>query len=302
MAFNLEEETIDGYRVSAETKKLWAVEMDLAKHLLEVCEKHNLKIWASGGTLLGTVRHKGFIPWDDDMDFVMMRDDYNKFLAIGPSEFKEPYFFQSFYTDSFWGGMIKIRRSDTAMIPSHYQLREYNMGVFIDVFVMDAIPDDKNEFQRLYKRVKLLRKLLHNNNIVHPRYLSPVRRAKHALVSMYFKMVSPASLQKKIVNLLSSHSIKDNKECGLIDFCALSNMDISKVLRGDKHSYDETVMMPFHDMTIPIPVGYDDLLRRQYGDYMTPVRANQLHTNILVNCERSYKDVLAELRKQQNSW
>lgn len=299
MAFNLQEETIDGYVVSAETKKLWEVELDLAKHLLEVCNKYNLKIWASGGTLLGAVRHKGFIPWDDDMDFCMMREDYNKLVEIGPTEFKDPYFFQSYYTDSFWGGMIKIRRSDTTMIPSHYQLREYNMGVFIDVFVMDAIPDDKNEFQLLYKKVRFLRKLLHNNNIIHTEYLSLIRRVKHAIVSLFFKFISPISIQRRIVDLLSSYSINDNKECGLIDFCALSNMDISKVIRGEKYCYDKTIMMPFQDMMLPAPEGYDHLLRRQYGEYMIPVRAKQLHTNIVIDCERSYKEVLMELKSKK---
>ena len=80
MNFNLNEEIIDGHLVIEEDKKLWAVEMDLAEKLLNVCKKHDLKIWAEGGTLLGAVRHKGFIPWDNDMDFVMMRDDYEKLI------------------------------------------------------------------------------------------------------------------------------------------------------------------------------------------------------------------------------
>ena len=295
MAFNLNEEVIDGYLVSAETKKLWAVEMDLAKHLLEVCEKHNLKIWACGGTLLGAIRHKGFIPWDDDMDFCMMRDDYNKLVRIGPSEFKNPYFFQSFYTDNFWGGMVKIRKSDTAMIPSHYMLRRYNMGIFVDVFVMDAIPDNEMEFNKMYKKIKVLRKLLYNNNIVDAESLPLTGKIKHTFVSLLFKLIDPSIIQKRIVELLSNHFISENEECGLVDFCAQSRMDIKKVLRGDKHSYDRTIMSPFHDMLIPIPVGFDDLLRRQYGDYMTPVKSGQLHSNIIVDCNRSYQEVLKKL-------
>ena len=299
MAFNLEEEVIDGYLVPAETKKVWAVEMDLAKHLLAVCEKYGLKIWVTGGTLIGAVRHKGFIPWDDDMDFCMMREDFNKLVEIGPSEFKEPYFFQSFYTDSFWGGMIKIRRSDTAMIPSHWSLREYNMGIFIDVFVLDAVPDDKKEYEAMFKKLKMLRKWMHNNNIVHPEALPISRRIKHFVVSSIFKFVSPVKMQVKAKRLLSSHSIKDNKECALIDFSAMNGLTISKVaLRSNKHCYDSTIRLPFFDMTLPAPSGYDEILRRQYGDYMTPVRGGQFHSNVVVDCNRSYKEVLEELRKR----
>ena len=296
MALSIEEETIDGYLVSKEIKKVWSVELDLAKHLLDVCKKHNLRIWASGGTLLGAIRHNGFIPWDDDMDFCMMRDDYNKLIEIGPSEFKDPYFFQSFYTDSFWGGMIKIRRSDTAMIPSHWNLREYNMGVFIDVFVMDAVPDNPKEFSSLYKKVKFYRRLLHNNNIVHPENLPFMRRIKHFFVSLLFRIVKPISIQNRIVNLLSYNSITNNTECGLIDFSALERHSINNIsFRNNKHCYDDTILMPFCGIMIPVPIGYDALLKRTYGDYMTPKRGGQLHTNIVVDCDKPYKAVLREI-------
>ena len=79
---NLEPETRNGYYISADMKKVWAVEMQLLKKLLEVCEKHHLRIWAEGGTLLGAVRHHGYIPWDDDIDMAMLRDDYDKLQAI----------------------------------------------------------------------------------------------------------------------------------------------------------------------------------------------------------------------------
>lgn len=75
---NLEPETRNNYYISVEMKKVWAVEMQLLKKLLEVCEKHHLKIWAEGGTLLGAVRHQGYIPWDDDIDMAMLRDDYDR--------------------------------------------------------------------------------------------------------------------------------------------------------------------------------------------------------------------------------
>ena len=73
---NLETEVRRGYTIPAEMKRVWKVQIDLLKKLLEVCRKHNLHIWAEGGTLLGTVREQGYIPWDDDIDMVMLRDDY----------------------------------------------------------------------------------------------------------------------------------------------------------------------------------------------------------------------------------
>ena len=75
---NLNEEVRNGYLITAETKKVWAVQIDLLKHLVDACQRHNLKIWADGGTLLGTVREHGYIPWDDDIDMFMLREDYER--------------------------------------------------------------------------------------------------------------------------------------------------------------------------------------------------------------------------------
>lgn len=78
---------------------MWAVELHMLEAFDEVCKKYGLTYYVDFGTLLGAVRHQGFIPWDDDIDVVMFRDDYERFQAIAPYEFLELYFFQNSYTD-----------------------------------------------------------------------------------------------------------------------------------------------------------------------------------------------------------
>lgn len=298
MSFNLNEEVIEDHLVTAETKNLWAVEMDLAKKLLEVCERHNLKIWATGGTLLGAVRHKGFIPWDDDMDFCMMRDDFDKLIDIGPQEFKEPYFFQSFYTDEhFWGGMAKIRRSNTAMIETDYKNhKDFNRGIFIDIFILDAIPNKREELNRQYEKVRFLRRVLENYRLVDSKTFSFYGKLRHFLVYAYVWLNNPMRIENKIKTILSKNSIKESDYCALLEFYALEGYDNSRIKYRNKHYYDETVLLPFHDMTIPAPKGYDKLLKDLFGNYMKPVKGIQSHSNIVIDCERSYKEVLEELR------
>lgn len=300
MEFNYNEEIICGHLVTSETKKLWAVEMDLAKKLLEVCKKYNLKIWADGGTLLGAVRHQGFIPWDDDMDFTMMRDDYNKLIEVGPKEFKEPYFFQSIYTDNTWGGMIKIRRSDTAMIDEMYdQMKERNSGVFIDVFVMDGIPSSDDEFKKEYELIEWKRRLLTRYGVYRPDFSGLKSFFRTLYIWGYFLFHNYKKEQQKIVDLLSSHMIKDCEYCTIIDFYVGERINFSKVNRRKRAWYNETIELPFHDILLPVPKDYDNLLTSFYGDYMTPVKGKQFHSIIAVDCNRSYKDVMSEMKQQQ---
>ena len=86
------EEIRSGFLVTEKRKKVWAAELQMLEKFDEICQKHNLTYYAYYGTLLGAVRHQGFIPWDDDIDVVMFRDDYEKFQAIAPEEFKERIF------------------------------------------------------------------------------------------------------------------------------------------------------------------------------------------------------------------
>ena len=85
----LREEIICGYKVSTKMKKIWAVQLDLVLQLKRVCEKYNLRYFMYAGTLIGAVRHQGYIPWDDDLDIIMPRADYDKLKAVAETEFQE---------------------------------------------------------------------------------------------------------------------------------------------------------------------------------------------------------------------
>lgn len=294
---NLEEEVRDGYTISKKMKGLWAVQIDLAKKLLDVCQKHNLKIWADSGTLLGVIRHKGHIPWDDDMDFIMLREDFNK-LARLTEEFEYPYFLQSGHSEPGYDRFhMQLRNSETACILPADIWREFNQGVFIDIFVLDFVPGNQEDYAEEINRAMKLRQTLRFRNYgsLFTKNISFIKDLLKA--ELYCKRHGFYNLYCEVEKTYSSLSkgIEETDENGR--YWAYGIFSWAKcALRPS--IYSETLWLPYEDITLPVPTGWDERLRTEYGlDYMTPKPVSSCHGSIIFDTEKSYKDVLSELRR-----
>ena len=149
-----EEEERDGYVVDKKAKQIWAVELDLLNELLNVCKKYEIEVYAFAGTLLGAVRHKGFIPWDDDVDVCMTRENFERLLNIADKEFQYPYFLQTALNDrKFFLGYARLRNSETTGVIQWNRSPEYNNGIYIDIFVLDGYIESKIKY-----KVQMVRK------------------------------------------------------------------------------------------------------------------------------------------------
>ena len=283
-----QEEERDGYLVSAKKKELWAVQLDILNEFDRVCRKHNLRYILDFGTLLGAVRHNGFIPWDIDIDVSMLRDDYEKLMEIGPSEFRYPYFLQNQDTDDNHYGVpiSRLRRSDTCFfhggnIIYHYQ---YNQGIFLDILPLDNLPsNDLNDIEPI---LKMSKQLLQRAVVVahKPRiqmgYWYPVIMLKY----MYYRLRCGNS--NKQFKLLDSFA--QSFEYSGYFGCLMTGYPICR----PKQWYEESVDLPFETLSLRAPKAYDELLRTYYGDYMTPV-VFENHVPYF-SASRSYKDVMAD--------
>ncbi len=255
--FSMLEEIRDGYTVTQKQKKIWAVELDLCQELLRVCKKHNIKVFAYAGTLLGAVRHKGFIPWDDDMDVCLERTEYEKLLKVAPQEFKEPYFFQTDETDKkYFTGYARLRNSNTTGIITGMEDVDYNNGIYIDVFVLDGLPENKCKlkFQLLARMyAAMLVRMYYNENL-------------YGIKKYIRKVVSKLIKRKVFLNLYNS-MLQLSKNSNKVTLMTHSEYFCEKYWCY-KEDLKEQVMLPFEDMMIPVPQNYKRILENTYGDYM----------------------------------
>ena len=147
-----EEERL-GYRVSSEMKKIWAIELELMEELDRVCSRLNLRYFLDSGTLLGAVRDGHFIPWDDDIDVILLREDYDTLIQKGEHLFSQDYHLQCAYTDvDYPRGHAQLRKKNTcAMIPYEAKHVKFDQGIFIDIFVLDGVTTDEQKLAGQFK-------------------------------------------------------------------------------------------------------------------------------------------------------
>lgn len=148
--------------VNNDKQQLNHILVELLRTLDEVCQRYNIKYFVFAGTMLGAIRHKGIIPWDDDVDVVLWREDYNRLMQVADEgAFQPPFFFQNPKTDpGFPKGYCRLRNSNTTEIPIVDVYEKCNHGVFIDIFPLDNIPDDEVAFSKQIKKLKRMRNLM----------------------------------------------------------------------------------------------------------------------------------------------
>ena len=280
-----EEEVRNDFFVDSFRKKMWAVLLDMALELDRVCKKHNITYFLSDGTLLGAVRHHGFIPWDDDFDVHMPRADYERFIKLG-DEFKAPLFLQTPYTDSnFFYAPARIRNSNTSGIIPMFKYQGFNQGIWLTIFPLDNM--DPIEGEKIYEKINAL----NIENSTYMRMTNPELDEKNRKRVDNYSGKNPLETYNEIHRLARSYEEVDTG----YKIVMVHTMDNYKKKIFPSKDYDYPVLCKVEGYDFPIPCGYDNLLKQYYGDYMTlpPVEERgKKHSGVIWNPDIPYQDYL----------
>ena len=251
-------------------EELKQIQLNILKFADKFCKENNLKYYLAYGTLLGAVRHKGYIPWDDDIDIIMFREDYEKFVTtFNDANYKV---FATEVNSKYPYPFAKV--GDTRTYFEEEIKDVIDTGVNIDIFPLDYLPEEKVE--KICKRRDFLQKLWMIKRL--PR-LKRRGFLKNSLLAISQCLLAPISVHyivKKMEDNAKKWNLKESSICGNIAY----GYDPDVYPSGD---FKEQVELKFEDTSFPCPLDYDNVLKVMYGDYMKlpPVEKQVSHHHFI---------------------
>lgn len=261
---------------NAQLRQLQLLELNIALEFKRVCDMLNIKYFLIGGTLLGAVRHEGFIPWDDDMDVGMMREDYDRFMKEAPAVLDKKFFLQNWNSDSDYPySFAKLRLNGTTVVEKMNVGTNSHKGVFLDIFPFDNVPADKKKQRKQARYEFWLKKLLW----IKKGYGKELKKDSLKLRLKYYcgKFLSLFCSYDKLKNKFETELTRYNNEKSDYMFCScLYSYEKSMAKR---EWLENLALYKFEDQYFSSVKDYDAFLKHQYGDYMKLPPEDQRHTH-----------------------
>ena len=241
-------------------KELKKIQLNILDNVNSFCKKNKINYWLDCGTLLGAVRHSGYIPWDDDIDIGMLRDDYDKFLKIYNKDNTKYQLMASELDKDYYFQFGKVVDTSTVLYEPD-EKTGIKGAVYIDVFVYDNAPDDedkltemfdKRDYYNKFRIAQLYPKLYDKSSLK--------KRIMRFFLNIYLKFLPKNYYNKKCIDNSKRYINENTKRVG--------NFTSAKRMTGDKSIFASFVDVTFEKKKYPAPIGYDEWLKAFYGDYM----------------------------------
>ena len=311
-----DDEVRDGFYVPSIMKHNWSAQMEIVHVVDEICKKNNIKYFLFSGSLIGAIRHGGFIPWDDDMDICMLRKDYMRFIKAIMRDKPERYYVRNCHTDPEYRDVFTrlMNDSDIAMAPEFYAKGHgFVCSAGIDVFPLDYIPRDPD------KREEISRYLMHLS-YVNKKYddegLTQELEGKLLAIEDTFKIkiTRDETIPQQLYQLMEEILCKITRAESKGAYIALEWAQSDSMTGIPVECFKETARVPFEVTTFDVPYLYDKVLSKQFSNYMKTLRVCNIHNypwygNILKDLQNynglsdySYKKELLPKPNRRIEW
>lgn len=282
-----EAEVRDGFYVTSEMKQVWAAQLEVLNDVDKACRENGIQYFAEWGTLLGAVRHHGFIPWDDDMDICMKRPDYNRFLEIAEKIMPSNYKIYNLKSHNNDGNMVsRIINTDQISYDAE-KLKKYHGVPYViglDIFPLDYISDNKEDDELQSNVIVMISSIM---NVIKSIQDNNVQLDEENLTQINMQLSQVENICGVTINreddIVQQLNILIDRMCGIYreneaEYITIMLLWVGgKNYRFPKKYYDKAIRIPFENTTIPVPYAYDSILKKKYGDYMQLVHTWDSH-------------------------
>lgn len=299
----LQDEVRSGFYIPTAIKQAWATQLKILSEIDRICSKYNVDYYAEWGTLLGAVRHGGYVPWDDDLDIGMKRKDYIKFLDVAKEELPEGYVIHNYESkDNHWLFLARVVNTDNISFEKKHLDNFYNFPYIatVDIFVSDyRYADDDRERTRC-EEIKHI--LAVADGIVSGRLTKTAREVQLMDISKRYDItINNTASDNDIGKLLYKIAEEIMAKVSYNEADNIVQM-FPWGLKGSiglpKEYYEEFVRLPFEDTTIPVPAKYHEVLKARYGDYMKVHKVWGGHDYPYFEGQRANLQAVADIKLQ----
>ena len=292
-----EDEVRDGFYISGMMKRAWAASIEVLEEIDALCQKYHIKYFADAGTLLGAIRHKGFIPWDDDLDIGMLREDYTRFLEVAKMELPKDYALLSMHTEPDYEEIFArvVNRKQVSFASDDLaKFHNFPFVVGVDIFPLDYVApneEDENVRRKMARIVYDVAK--HAEPGVKVKGLEKlIRQVEQCCkVSINRKGHVRNQLMLLLERLLTMYKAEEATEVAFMPIWIEKDSNKFK-----KECFNDVIEVDFENIKIPVPTMYDAILRKKYGDYMKLVHNWEFHDYPFYGDQMKYLEEHANIK------